>query len=254
MISLIKAEFRKLFTIRSTYITTAVALLIIIFVNFYVLGMRGGEMLKVPTHLSDNILNTISTTTIFVSLIALLLVAHEYRYNTIMYTLTRSNSRSKVLAAKIVAITVYTVGFVLVVSVLTPLLIYLGASVKHLTLGPQTLHYADLLWRVMFVGLGNAWVGLLLAVLIRNQVGALFALFLIPTTVETLLTLLLKQWAVYLPFSALHEVVNTAPHSAEGTPFVVGHLSPIRGALVFTVYLVVGWGIGWFLFSRRDAN
>jgi len=51
----------------------------------------------------------------------------------------------------------------------------------------------SLLWRSVFFTWGYAMAGLLIALLIRSQVGAIASLFLIPSTVETLLGLLLKK-------------------------------------------------------------
>jgi hypothetical protein len=114
---------------------------------------------------------------------------------------------------------------------------------------PQTLHYGQLFWTTVFTGWGYAMAGLLFVALLRSQVGAIVALFLVPSTVETLLGLLLKKNTVYLPFAALGQV--TSP--TEGPPNV-GHLSPGKGAMVFGAYLAIGWLVAWILFLRRDAN
>ncbi|HET8709544.1 MAG TPA: hypothetical protein VFL85_04685, partial [Candidatus Saccharimonadales bacterium] len=83
----------------------------------------------------------------------------------------------------------------------------------------------------------------LLAVLVRSQVGAIAALFLIPGVIEQLLMRLLKEKSIYLPFTALHSVINFDPK-----------ISDIKSALVFGAYLVVGWIIAWIIFLKRDAN
>lgn len=256
MLASIKSEFRKLLTVRSTYFITAIALLLIGFISFYAMGMQAGEAVKNPKYLTGVILDSVNFATAFISIVALLLLAHEYRYNTIMYSLTSSSSRNKFLIAKIVAATGYAFMLVLLVGVLAPLLASLGASVKHLDVVPQTLQYGDLLWRILFAGFANAMVGLLFIALIRNQIGALVAVFLIPTTGETLLTLLIKEKSIYLPFSALNEVISTANTRLDSgdSPFVQGHLSPIKGAAVFGIYLVIGWIVAWILFLKRDAN
>lgn len=252
---LIKAEFRKLFTVRSTYIITAIALLMVGFISFYVQGMRAGEVVNDPKYLTNVIFDGVNFIAGFISLIALLLMSHEFRYNTITYTLTSANSRTKVLIAKIAAVTVFTTALILLMSLLSPLLAYLGTQINDLEVARQTIDYGNILWRVLFAGFGNAMAGLLVAALIRNQVGSLAALFLIPTTAETLLTLLLKQKAIYLPFSALNEVISTVnTRFPEEDGFVQGRLSPGKGALVFSVYLIVGWVIAWLLFLRRDAS
>ena len=87
-----------------------------------------------------------------------------------------------------------------------------------------------------------------LAAIIRQQVGAIAAFFLIPALGEQLLSLLLKDNRIYLPFTALTQV--TMPESAG----VQNALSPGKAAFVVVLYIVVGWLVAWYLFLRRDAN
>ena len=164
-----------------------------------------------------------------------------------MHTLTSTNSRTKIIAAKIVTITVYAVLFSLIIAVLSPAMSRLGIAMNHHTLVPQTLNYGDLLWRSLFFGWGYSMLGLLLGTLIRNQVGAIAALFVIPAAIEQILGLLLKENAKYLPFTSLANVISGDSQAANA-------LSPAKAAGVFTIYLVVGWLVAWVLFIRRDAN
>ena len=97
--------------------------------------------------------------------------------------------------------------------------------------------------------------GLLLAALVRNLVGAIVILLVVPNTIEGLLSLLLKHNSVYMPFTALQQVVQSpvlanVPKRLADT----GYLSPVKGALVFLCYLVAGWVVTWYLFLRRDAT
>lgn len=253
MIALIKAEFRKLFTVRSTYLIVFIAFFIVTLGAFYADGIKGGANVGDPMKLSGEVISAITVAPIFAAIIALLLFAHEYRYNTIMYTLASSNSRTKTLLAKIIAVTGFAVVFSVLISVYSPLMTYLGLHIKGYVLVPQTIYYADLLWKVVFTGWGYAMLGLLLAALLRNQVAAIVALFIIPSTIEPLLGILLKSNAIYLPFTALRQVTNTAsspPPSEVGIPFT----SPGKGALICGMYLVIGWVIAWLLFLRKDAN
>jgi ABC-type transport system involved in multi-copper enzyme maturation permease subunit len=160
-----------------------------------------------------------------------------------MYTLTASNSRTKVLLAKILTISSYAVVFALLVGIISPIASYLGVHAHGHTLVPQTLHYGELVWRSLFYGWGFAMAGLLFATLIRSQIGSIAALFVVPGLVEQLLTLLLKEKAVYLPFTAIDAVLNANPK-----------LSFAHAALVFAGYLAVGWIAAWVLFVKRDAN
>ena len=187
---------------------------------------------------------------LFSSIIAVLLMAHEYRYSTIMYTLTNSNSRSKTILAKIIAITGFAIIFSLFVEILAPSLALAGIHVHHLPLVHQVFYYKDFFWRVLFFGWAYAMIGVLLAVLFRNIVASIVSLLLTPIIIEPLIGLLLStNQQQYMPFTALNAVLNNGLLNN-----VPGQLSAVRSAMVVLVYLVIGWAIGWVLFLRRDAN
>lgn len=249
MIAALKAEFRKLLTVRSTYIVTGLVLVLVIFIAGYIEGWQLSPAdLQQPNQFGSDVFGALNLS-IFGAIIAILLMTHEYRYNTIMYTLTASNSRSKVLLAKIVTISVYAVFLTVMVGLLSPIVCSIGIHLHGHTLVPQVLHVGDLLWRSLFYGWAYGMAGLLLAVLIRVQVGAIAALFLIPGLIEQLLGQLLKHNTVYLPFSSLDQVINSSASNPSG-----GQLAPGKAALVFLTYLVIGWIVAWILFLRRDAN
>lgn len=248
MITAIKAEFRKLLTVRSTYIVTALVTLLMLFVAGYIEGWRlTPQALHDPMQFTGDVLGALSLS-VFGAIIAILLVTHEYRYNTIMYTLTSSNNRSKILLAKVVVISAYALFLTVLIGILSPIASNVGVHLHGHTLVPQTLHVGNLIWRSLFYGWAYGMVGLLLAVLIRVQVGAIAALFLIPGLVEQLLGQLLKSDAVYLPFSALDQVIGNMNVGSSA------HLTPGKAALVFLIYLVTGWIVAWILFLKRDAN
>lgn len=249
MLSAIKSEFRKLLTVRSTYAFTGLAVALAIFIGFYLIGWQTtGAGLQNPYFDTSNALGALNLI-IFGAIVAILLMTHEYRYNTIMYSLTASNSRSKVLLAKIITISAYALFLTIVVAIVSPLMARLGVQLHGNDLVAQTMNVGDVVWRSLFYGWAYGMAGLLIAVLVRSQVGAIAALFLLPGLVEQLLTVWLKDNAQYLPFTALSNVINSSPAGA--TP---GMLSPSKSAMVFLLYLVGGWIIAWILFLKRDAN
>lgn len=250
----LKAEFRKLFTARSTIVITGICLLLVVFFAFYIEGLKINQAsLADPNRLASEVTNAIMSTALLLSLVGLLLFSHEYRYNTISYTLTSSNSRTRVLLAKILAVSCYALILSLLIGALSPTLTYLGVQIRGLEFSPQVFPLWDLLWRSLFFGWAYAMAALLLAALVRSQVGALAVLFLLPTAGEGLLSLAFRSNAVYLPFTALQHVILTGQGSPEDGP-MMGQLSPGKAAAVFSIYLVAGWLVAWVLFLKRDAG
>lgn len=249
MIPAIKAEFRKLLSVRSTYVFVGVAALFVIFFAGYIEGWRlsGAELQDPGLYTSDIVGALTSLPMIFGAMVAILLMTHEYRYNTIMYTLTSANRRTKVLVAKFVVILVFGLLMTAFIAALSPFMSYVGVHLHGNTLVAQDVDYGSIVWRALFNGTGFVMAALLLAVLIRSQVGAIVSLFAIPI-VEQLLSLLLKHNAVYLPFMSLNSVLTNS-----GVPGSTA-ISYGNAALVFTGYLAAGWLVAWILFLKRDAN
>jgi len=244
MIAALKSELRKLLTVRSTYIIVLLSLVLEVFFAFYATAYHAslGDAQN-PRLLAGEATDAISVLATLGALVGVLLVTHEYRYNTIVYTLSSSRSRSRVLFAKLIAISCFAIVFAAVASMLAPVLAALGWHVRGVQIVHQDFHVWNLLWRTVLVGWGFAMFALILAFIIRIQVGAIAALFLIPGTVEQLLGLLLKTNQVYLPFSSLNAVINPT-----------NKLSATHAAIVAAVYVIGGWFVAWLLFLRRDAN
>lgn len=244
MIDSIKSEFRKLLTVRSTYAIVLICFLLTIIFAFWAEGIRAvPESLQSPNKLSSQITGAVGAVSLILALIGVLIITHEYRYNTITYTLSASNSRTKTLFAKVFVASVASVVFTLLFAVLSPLLTKFGLALKGYELVPQVFYFQDLWWRCLLYGWGYMMCGLLLGALFRSQVGAIVTLLLAQATIEPLLGLLLKQNVVYLPFSSLNSILSES-----------AQISSVKAAAVFMIYLVIGWGAAFFLFLRRDAN
>jgi len=241
----IKSEYRKLLTIRSTYVIFAFLLVFIGgFFAFYAQGTKASALDAASADsIAQAIVNGTSIVGAIAGIIGLLMVSHEYRYNTIMYTLTASNSRAKSLFAKIFVLTTVSAFLTLLFVAIIPPLIHAGMSVSHHTTVPQVIYYKDLIWQCMLSAWANMMYAVLLSIFIRHQVGAVAAYFVIPTTVENLLGILLKDNAVYLPFSIAGAISS---HASD--------IPPTRAALVALAYIVGGSIIAFITFKKRDAN
>lgn len=255
MLATIRSELRKILSVRSTYVIGVLALLLVggLF-SFYVEGFWGGSGSAAGVGnefaLREIVMNSFSTMSIFIAIIALLQVVHEYRHNTIMYTLTASNSRTKAFLSKVLVLLGFCVGFAIVITIVSVSLYLLGISIRGISLPPQTIDWTNVISRGLFYNLAYASIGIFIAYLSRNIAAAIAILLIFPTTVEPLLGLLLKSKAIYLPFAALEKVIMI-----EGSPALVqGELSVSKAIAVSTAYLVGGGLITWALFLRRDAN
>lgn len=245
MIPALKAEFKKLLTVRSTYFILIFAVAMVVIFAFYSEGYKAvPESLNDPFKLSGEVISGIMALTGLGSVVGMLLMTHEYRYNTINYTLTAARSRTQVILAKIITVSCFAIFFALLIGTLAPVLCYLGIKLHGSTLIHQSFYFRDLAWRVVYTVWGYSIMALLLATIIRAQVGTFVAFFFLPA-VEALLGLLLKKNTVYLPFNAINGVLQHAVY--QPVPYA-------RSALVATIYLVVGWLVAWQLFLRRDAN
>lgn len=238
----IKAEFRKMLTVRSTYVIAGLSFALAIFLSFYIKGLKAAGPITSAGELAEVSMIVVSILSGLLAIAGTLLVTHEYRNNTINYTLTAARSRTDVLLAKIAVISVFALALNVLAAVLAPALTVLGWSLQDVSFVHQHIDVWSLLWRVAFVGWAYAMLALVIAFIARNMVASIVALFLIPSTVEQLLGLLLKSKMAYLPFTALSGVLQT------------GQLSHATSALVVFIYIVVGFLVSWQLFWRRDAS
>ena len=248
MLNELKAEFKKVFTIRSTYIIIALILVLVIVFGFYVGGWRADKLnLADPTWLFKVAQQAISFLSIVTALIGLLLLTHEFRYNLSAYSFTLSNSRNKVLLSKIIVISIVAVVVTVIVGAASPLLAYWGINANHLHLVHQTFSVGSLAWRGLVFGWGYAMAGLVIAALVRNQIGAIIVLFIVPNTVEGLFSILLKSNSVYMPFSSLHAMLGVGLNAQSSI------LDPVHAMYIFLGYLIVSWAIAWAAFLTKDA-
>jgi ABC-type transport system involved in multi-copper enzyme maturation permease subunit len=251
MIQALRAEFRKMLSIRSTYFITLFAVALVSFLSFYVSGFQDSKHMT-NLFLASTLPQVGGTISAFGAIVAILLMAHEYRYNTIVYTFTASRSRSKVLAAKIIAVFAYVFVFVAAIDALALGLMILGTKASGHTLSHQDINLVSYFIKTLVYCEGIALAGLLLVTLIRNLTASIVAIFIVPGTIEGLLSLLLKSHKDYLPFTSLAQVLTTTAPGAG--PLPPGTFSPLQGGLYFGAWLLAGWIITWYLFLRRDAN
>lgn len=244
MIPSLKAEFRKLLSTRSTYLLVFIAFLLSAFVSFWVYGYKDVEHAGFTTGALLNCMLAIVTVNgLFLSFLAVLLVGHEYRYNLIMYTLTGVRRRTTVFFTKLLA--VCTVAFVAAATiVLIGIgLFHFGQNLHHITTAPQYIPVFDFIWRGGVNVLISVMLAFFLTMLLRSLVAGITIILVMPTTVEPLLGLLLKDNTKYLPYTALGNITNP------GIP--ISHVFSLKVLLVYVVALGL---LSYLTFLKRDAN
>jgi ABC-2 type transport system permease protein len=139
MIAAIRSEVRKLLSVRSTYgCVIASMLIIILFAGIAEGFLANAESLRNPGLLASESVGAIVFAGLIVAIPGLLLFGNEYRYNTIMYTLTSSNRRLKVLGSKALVITVFAVLASILVTFFSPLCTFLGIQIAGFCLRWQS--------------------------------------------------------------------------------------------------------------------
>lgn len=251
MIPIIKSEFRKLFSVRSTYVIMIITMLFLALMSFYLEGYWGqtgsAAASLQPSAISEIMRNSLGMIAMFVSIIAILQVGHEYRHNTIFYTLTASPSRTKVFLSKIIVISGFTIGFGLLALSGSVLLYMFGLALRGVSLPPQEINLLVQIPRFVFYLLIYAMLGMFLTLIVRNLIGAIVIMLVYPTTVEPLAGLLLKGKGAYLPVSTFDHVIGVALQPN-------GVLTPNRATLLSLLYISLLGVVAWILFIKRDAN
>lgn len=247
MIATLKSEFRKLFTVRSTYAIFIISLLIVALFAGYGDGFRATvEGLRRPDALMTESFNAIVFGGLLLAFVGLLLVGHEYRYNTIMYALTDSNRRYKVLLSKFLAVSTFAVVTSLILAFFSPLCTLIGAHLHGVHVAPQHFDYWSVIWRCAFVGWGYAIYAFILSFIMRNQVGSIVTFLMIPLIGESIISHIFTKSAQYVPFGMLQAVA---------TPQDLGnHTTSSHAVIVALTYMAVGLLVGTVLFLKRDAN
>lgn len=247
MLSAMKSEFRKLLTIRSTYAIFVISLAIVALFAGYGDGYRASQAaLAQPGALMTEPFNAVVFVGLILAFAGLLLVAHEYRYNTIVYTMTSSNSRLKVLLAKFLTISIFAVVTGLMLALFAPLCTIVGAHLHGYNLGPQHFDYWTVIWRCAFVAWGYAMYAFILIAIMRNQVGSIITFLLVPLIGENIIRSIFEKTSDYLPFTMLQAVA---------TPTSLGNNTSTTHAVTVSVsYVVGGLIISAVLFWKRDAS
>jgi ABC-2 type transport system permease protein len=246
MLASLKSEFRKLLTVRSTYVIVLIGLAAVALFAGFGDGFKAShDSLQSPTMLMDESRSAVLFAGLILAFAGLLLLGHEYRYNTIMYTFTSSPSRLRSLLAKLIVVSVFATVTSLLMAFFAPLANIIGVHLHGYHAVAQQYYYWSIIWRVLFVGWGYTMYAFILMALLRNQVGAIVTFLLIPLVGEGVLGHIFQHSSKYFPFTSLMSVLDRPGIDS----FATG-----KSAEVALVYIGVGLIASAVLFVKRDAN
>lgn len=240
-----RAEIRKIWTIRSTYILTFFMLALGVGVfAFFAIGFKNVENAeRSAVALQSAIRQPLMLASLLLAIVAIISVGHEYRYNTILYSLTSARQRMTVLVSKLTALLVSALFISIILAALSAAAFYVGQSVAGINTVPQAMPGFDFIWRMVVQVLVYVLIGFGLAVILRSLIAAIAIVLIVPSTVESLLYLLLKENTKYLPFTAVSNIADTTSRVPLGL-----------SAVVVMGYVGVLLVVAAVLFQKRDAN
>ena len=250
MLHLMKSEFIKLRTLRSTL--TATIVLIIFPVAVTVLSAM---FAKNPdeTMVIKVLVNTGIVSLLLCGVLGVFAIAQEYSQGTIRITFAATPMRMKVFVAKALVISLWVAVSVAVLEGVGLIGANYALHSRGFDFGVmyQAMPGIDSAWQVLFafgaVCILFALVGFALGALLRSSPGAIATLILVPLLVEGIVTgLLIAAFDIDIssrtPFTAAIRAVQVEPDAARWG--LVGY---------FSIWCLVITIIAALLMKRRDA-
>jgi len=250
MLHLMKSEFIKLRTLRSTLTATFVliAFPIAVTVLSAMFAKSPGETMVIKV-----LTNTGSVSMLLCGVLGVFAIAQEYSQGTIRITFAATPMRMKVFVAKSLVISLWVAVSVAVLEVIGLIGANYALHSRGFDFGVmyQATSGIDSAWQVLFafgaVCVLFALVGFALGALLRSSPGAIATLILVPLLVEGIVTgLLIAAFDIDIsrrtPFTAAIRAVQVVPDAARWG--LVGY---------FSIWCLVITVIAALLMKRRDA-
>jgi ABC-2 type transport system permease protein len=247
--SLLIAETRKLTTVWTTVIITAVGLALITAGTGFLLfeSEFSGEFLGTDGQVADAI-DQIGSMSVIALIVGLLSVTTEFRHETIGRTLQLTPSRTRVVVTKMVVGAGYGLVFFLVG--LVPIGLLLLVSGKELEFGEAVTRS---LWQGPVGLVLMAVFGVAIGALLRSQVVAVALTLVYVFVVETLFVQFVPSFGRWLPLQALNAMFTPDEILANLPEGAMQPLDPTMGLVVFLGYCAVAAAAAITLMRVRDV-
>jgi ABC-2 type transport system permease protein len=246
----LRAELRKLRTVRTTWILTLFGWgLVVLSTGTVLFSTLVGDPFTGTDQQIASAVDQIGGTAMIVLIVALLAMTTEFRHGTIGRTLQIVPSRTRVLVAKLLAGVVYSLLYFVSSLAIVGLLLAISALAgdAELSTGGQT---ATALWHGPVGLMLNAILGVTIGALIRSQVVGLTVTLVWLFLVENLVLGLWPSIGRWLPFQALNSLFIPAD-AASGAGFTL--LDPPVALATFLAYVVAVSALAVALLRTRDV-
>lgn len=241
MINLIRAEWIKFRSVRSTVVLVLSAGVLVVLIAVIAANDKANHLVPgQDAHLGDITVGIPFALFLFGTL-GVQIIGQEYRFNTIRPTFTAAPWRIRVLLAKLIVVTTATavVAFVMVV---------VCALIGAVMIDRFTIDGVDqriILGTVLFT-IGWTMLGMGLGAIIRQPIAAMLILLVEAFVVEQIVAGLVRSTAPWMPF--LNGIQMTVRD-----PDVENFRAPLPGGIYFFAVAIVVWVIGAVLANKRDA-
>ena len=254
----VKSEWIKFTTLRSTWITYAVALLLSLGIGALVTYLHGHDYATHTDHRADDIFDPVvfTQTGVFLAQLAVgvmgvLCVTGEYATGMIRASMTAIPKRTPVLLAKVVVFGLVTAA---VSAIMTFGAFFIGQAIltqwhMNTSIGASGVVRGLLggAYYVTIIGL----IGLGLGFLLRNTAGAIASLVGVVLILPIIASTLPSSWSdhinKYLPSNMVDHLISVVPHPSDNV------LSrPIEFGLL-AAYALLALVLGWLVMKRKDV-
>jgi ABC-2 type transport system permease protein len=246
MNTLIRAELLKLRTLRMFWWSVVAALAFVplsIALAMNKVGNSGGASLG-SVEGFRNVMSAASAGGVFVLVIGIMVVAGEFRFNTITSTFLITPDRKRVVGAKLAAASLIGVGIAVASALLTLAIALPWLASRHVDVAPHTGDIAVVLLGAIAATAISGLVGVGVGALLPNQTLAITITLIWTLVVEGMLVGFAPGVGRWLPGGAAGAMSGSGIYS---------HLLPIwAAALLFAGYGLAFAGLGSRLLAHRD--
>jgi ABC-2 type transport system permease protein len=268
MINLLRSEWIKLRSVRSTLILLLAAGVLVVF--FAVIAANNVENTCVrevkteqgrtytdqqpcdnvannpaytpqPTHLGDVTVGVTVAIFLFGTL-GVQVIGQEYRFNTIRPTFTAVPRRFRVLIAKLVVVAIAA-------AVVSAVMVAICAVVGTVTRDSFAIDSTDhrVIFGTLLFAMGWTMYGMGLGAIVRQPVAGIVILLIQGLIAEPLLASQVRWLGPWMPFQNGVQMTGREP----GDPDMFRSI--FAGGVYFFLFTFVLWGIGAYLVNKRDA-